>query len=559
MKRLISTIALACAVLLAMSCEKEKSGIESISFDKTEISIEVGGTDAITAAVKASGDVQINLVWASDNESVATVNEGVVTGVAEGTANITATDSESGKSASCKVTVYAKAVEVTGVKLDKEELTVAKGNTGKLTATVLPANATNKKCSWSSDNTSVATVADGVVTGVAKGSATITVTTEDGAKTASCKVTVITPVTISFTKAPANGTNMEMNEMMGLYDPCTSFEWKVEDGNVSGFVVKVSTYEDMTDAAVIDLGTATSIDLDNKSFNHLAILGGIEPEDNPMDLYIQVTDKDGLAIPATCHVSYQTRFGSFEDPRDGEIYPTVDVEGITWMCENLRATFYSDGDPMYISGTGMFYGDYTEGPDMDCFFYEDGRFGKRAGAYYGFGNAVRTHYYTTVLTGDNLIGPEDQIQGVCPDGWHVPNHEDWMMMFEKAFELSGDTMDPKFMNEAWGSYYSTATMHKLFFSGDLEGDEDKIINYTNDLGLYFIPAGKYEKAGEAKHGEVAPAQYDLVVNLWNASMFSIWKSFTPYFNWFAGQYYTNSASCHWTVGMALPTRCIKNY
>ena len=83
-------------------------------------------------------------------------------------------------------------VQATGVTLDKTLASVKPGKTLTLTATVAPANATNKNVTWSSDNESVATVSDGVVTGVATGSAQITVTTEDGSHTASCAVTVTT-------------------------------------------------------------------------------------------------------------------------------------------------------------------------------------------------------------------------------------------------------------------------------------------------------------------------------------------------------------------------------
>ena len=81
-------------------------------------------------------------------------------------------------------------VDVTGVALDKTEVTLEIGGTETLTATVAPEDATNKLVSWSSSNEAVATVVDGVVTAVAEGTATITVTTDDGAKTATCAVTV---------------------------------------------------------------------------------------------------------------------------------------------------------------------------------------------------------------------------------------------------------------------------------------------------------------------------------------------------------------------------------
>ena len=86
-------------------------------------------------------------------------------------------------------------VPVTGVTLDQTALALTVGQTGTLTATVKPANATNPTVTWSSDNEAVATVSGGVVTAVAEGTAMITVATVDGNHTASCIVTVTaTPV-----------------------------------------------------------------------------------------------------------------------------------------------------------------------------------------------------------------------------------------------------------------------------------------------------------------------------------------------------------------------------
>ncbi len=84
---------------------------------------------------------------------------------------------------------------VEGVLLDSDELTLTKGETTTLSATVMPEQATEKNVTWSSSNDAVATVADGVVTAVKSGEAVITVTTTEGNFKAECKITVITPVT----------------------------------------------------------------------------------------------------------------------------------------------------------------------------------------------------------------------------------------------------------------------------------------------------------------------------------------------------------------------------
>ncbi len=106
-----------------------------------------------------------------------------------------------GKSVRCVRTVNNIQEPVTSVALNRDSATLSIGDTLQLFATVAPANASNKEVTWSSSNTSVATVSNGVVTAEANGSATITVTTLDGEYTATCTITVepiaVTGVTLN--------------------------------------------------------------------------------------------------------------------------------------------------------------------------------------------------------------------------------------------------------------------------------------------------------------------------------------------------------------------------
>ena len=133
-----------------------------------------------------------NVTWSTSDASIATVTDGVVTAVAPGTATITVTTEDGNKTATCAVTVTAATVPVTGVTLNKTSTSLYVGDTETLTPTITPDNATNKNVTWSSDDTSVATVdASGLVTAVARGTAVITATAADGSgASASCTVTV---------------------------------------------------------------------------------------------------------------------------------------------------------------------------------------------------------------------------------------------------------------------------------------------------------------------------------------------------------------------------------
>ena len=108
-------------------------------------------------------------------------------------------------------TITVNGVEVTGITLDQESLTLKAGKTAKLTATITPGNATDKTVTWSSSNESVATVGeDGTVTAVAEGDATITATANGGENiTATCVVTVAAASVadgyyVKVTEAPTN-------------------------------------------------------------------------------------------------------------------------------------------------------------------------------------------------------------------------------------------------------------------------------------------------------------------------------------------------------------------
>lgn len=125
-------------------------------------------------------------------------------------------------------------VPVTGVSLDKSSLSLAKGLTDTLTATVSPSDATNKDVLWSSSNTSVATVSNGIVTAKSVGTATITVTTVEGGKTASCMVTVNPPELVSFTLSPSSltmfpGEEVEVTIISNPSDAVITSYWTIDN------------------------------------------------------------------------------------------------------------------------------------------------------------------------------------------------------------------------------------------------------------------------------------------------------------------------------------------
>ena len=169
--------------------------VTGIVLDKSSLRLGVGRTYTLNAIVTPTNATDKSYTWSSSDTSVATVSSsGVVTGVGLGTALITVTTTDGGKTAQCSVEVVPVPVE--GVSLNKTSTTLIitdnnSSPTEQLTATITPNDAANKNVTWTSSNTAVATVSDsGLVTAVGKGTATITVTTEDGSYQASCVVTV---------------------------------------------------------------------------------------------------------------------------------------------------------------------------------------------------------------------------------------------------------------------------------------------------------------------------------------------------------------------------------
>ena len=142
----------------------------------------------------------------------------------------------------------------TSVALNKTTLTLDIGKTSNLRATVYPSNASNKKCTWSSSNTSVATVdGNGKVTAKASGTATITVKTSNG-KTATCKVTVNLPTPqITSLANTTGGIKISWNKVSGAYG--YRLYYKPASGGWKRF--KDTTATSFTDSGVVPNKTET--------------------------------------------------------------------------------------------------------------------------------------------------------------------------------------------------------------------------------------------------------------------------------------------------------------
>ena len=349
----------------AVTVKAKAVNVTDVSLDRTELTLTEGEAETLTATVKPDNADNRKVTWSSDKTEIATVDgAGRVTAVKAGEAVVTVMTEDGGKTVSCKVTVKAKAVNVTDVSLDRTELTLAEGETETLTATVRPDNADNRKVTWSSDKTEVATVdGAGKVTAVKAGEAVVTVMTEDGGKTASCKVTVkakVVPVTgvdvkpwsvtigangttkLTCTVAPSNATNRNVrwesdNPSVATVD---------SDGNVRAVSAGVAKVGAVTEDGGFRSGCTVTV----KEFSSGFEVGGLfykTAKGYSMD-FVEVTGNPGggkysgdVVVPGT--VEY-----------DGITYTVKGVGNRAFEgCDDLRKVTISEG--IYKIGAYAFY------------------------------------------------------------------------------------------------------------------------------------------------------------------------------------------------------------
>lgn len=185
----IKSIIAAFAVMLPFlftSCDKDVK-VSGVQITPEEVTLGIGETQKLTVTVEPSDATDPAYSLESSDPSVAAVQNDVVTAVAPGEAVITATTADGSLKATCKVAVVK---HVEDISVSPTQVKVIVGKTQEITVEFTPSDATNKEVEWVSSKPEIASVADGVVTGIAVGEALITATSVDGGFAAACKVVV---------------------------------------------------------------------------------------------------------------------------------------------------------------------------------------------------------------------------------------------------------------------------------------------------------------------------------------------------------------------------------
>ncbi|MDE5422725.1 Ig-like domain-containing protein [Ancylomarina sp. DW003] len=202
MKKTALLLLIAMAFITSCSDDDDDPKLNKLSFDNETEALVIGETKTFEFNYEPTTVDKPIVTWSSSDENVATVDAtGLVTALSAGESTI-AILSEESLSASFELTVSA--IEVTAITFETASSTVLLGKDVTLQATVAPNDATDKTLTWESSDVSIATVQDGVVTGVSVGTATITAKHGDISATHTVEVLPVAVTSVTITGMPAS-------------------------------------------------------------------------------------------------------------------------------------------------------------------------------------------------------------------------------------------------------------------------------------------------------------------------------------------------------------------
>lgn len=231
--------------------DPDKVNVKGVSLNMTSTTLKIKEQKQLVATIEPKNATNKEVQWISENPQIVKVDEnGVITGVSQGTTTVIVATKENGLTAKCIVTVKDEenedpnSVKVEGVKIDPTSMILKIKEEKQITAEVVPENATNKKIQWVSEDTTVASVDEnGKVTGVSQGTTKIKAVSEDGGKEATCEVTVknetISKITISGTAwidenedGKKESTEQKYSDLKVMLYDYNKNEFVKENGNI---------------------------------------------------------------------------------------------------------------------------------------------------------------------------------------------------------------------------------------------------------------------------------------------------------------------------------------
>jgi uncharacterized protein YjdB len=418
--------------------------VAGVSLNISSMTLNVGETQTLTVTVTPSNASDKTVSWKSSDATIAYVDsDGTVVAISAGTATITATVGD--MSAECIVTVVVPAASVS---LNKTELTIEKGKSETLTATVSPSDATDKTVTWQSSNNAIATVdQNGRVTAVNAGSAVITVTTKDGSKTATCNVTVVIPVTsVSLNKAELALSIGQSETLTAMVKPDDATEKKITWTSSNKWV------------ATVEGGIVTALSVGNTTI--IASAGNQS---------------------ASCSVVVYPR-GSYIDEYGVNRGQGITISGITWAPVNCGYKEASGGTKGFIYGklyqwgrnSGQGYGkpyfnssDTFEDesiPNIAPFWTGNNEDTDDNTFYYGVSEPYNWINKNTGFWNDGAESTpvKNELYDPCPKGWRVPTLSELSTL---AYGYHSDLVNNNGIYGFWfsgNSFYGESLTRKVF-------------------------------------------------------------------------------------------------
>ena len=310
--------------------------VTGITISPSNSKIKKNDTYELSTIVTPSYACDTDVTWKSSNNSVASVSsDGVVTGISCGTVTITATTDNESKTATCEVTV---SVPITSISLNHyvDSLDLTGSNTLQLTSSVTPSDTCNDLIFWTSSDSNVAKVDDsGLVTSVSCGTATITATSQEENKTATCVITVIQPVTgISLSDSLISLRITKTDQLFDTIHPSNACNKNVNWSSSDSTVVTVDSNGEIT-ALTLDTAVITAKTVDGGYTASCKVIGKLLVTLNDTSVTLNV--KDTTTLIATITPS------------------SITNKTVTWKSYNPSiATVDSSGNVTAISGGSTF-------------------------------------------------------------------------------------------------------------------------------------------------------------------------------------------------------------
>ncbi len=474
----------------------------TITLNKTTASIAVNGTTSITAtAANGTG----NVTWTTSNSSVATLNTTTgnsvtVTGKAAGTSTITA--SYSGKTATCTVTVTAATPIVNSVTVAPKTLSLNLTNstTGQLNATVSVSNGASQEVTWSSSNTSVATVSSsGLVTAKATGTATITATsTVDTSKKDTCSVTVSSgsTTTESEYQKVTTASDLTSGQYLIVYEAGNvAFNGGLSSLDAVSNTISVSISDSKiaksstTEAAefTVDMSSGTILSASNKYVGNASDSNGLTSSDTALTNTISLNGTDvDVVSSGGAYLRYnandgQTRFryyksASYTGQKAIQFYKlsgSVSAKTLTSIALSNTQTNYTTGDTFVKpTVTATFSDNSTVDVTNSASFsgYDMSVAGTQTVTVsYSYGSVTKEATYTiTVAQGSTPVTTYEQVTGTLSAG-------DKVVIVAQANR-----------NSTSGYAMKSTVINQYYFDKEDASISNQKLNYTSNMAVWTV-------------------------------------------------------------------------